>query len=277
MLPDFICVGPGRAGTSWLYEILREHPGICMARNIKETQYFDRHFAKGVGWYGEFFQDCPGAAVKGEISNRYVFDPRVAERISSLLPQCKIIICFRNPYERIQSVYSFKIREGVLTCGFLEAIQRDPRLIEENRYFTVVEPYYRLFGRDHIFPLFFEDISGRPEQLCRNLFTFLGVDATAQPPSMREKINRAIIPRLPGIAPLTKGTARVLRTMGMHRMLTWAKRSEWLKQLLFKEHGYHEENLLTQEARALIDPVVGPEIDRLQVLIDKDLSHWKRS
>ena len=49
MLPDFICIGAGRAGTSWLYEMLREHPEIFTARDIKETHFFDDYYDRGSG------------------------------------------------------------------------------------------------------------------------------------------------------------------------------------------------------------------------------------
>lgn len=39
-LPSFLCVGTQKAGTSWLYEQLRQHPSVWMPP-IKELHYFD--------------------------------------------------------------------------------------------------------------------------------------------------------------------------------------------------------------------------------------------
>ena len=47
---DFIVVGPGRSGTSWLFNLLKEHNDILMPK-IKETEYFNNNFHKGNGWY----------------------------------------------------------------------------------------------------------------------------------------------------------------------------------------------------------------------------------
>ncbi|MEM6394553.1 MAG: sulfotransferase domain-containing protein [Planctomycetota bacterium] len=41
MKPDFICIGAQKAGTSWLYERLSEHPAFSMLP-VKELHYFDR-------------------------------------------------------------------------------------------------------------------------------------------------------------------------------------------------------------------------------------------
>lgn len=44
MYPDFLCIGAQKAGTSWLYQNLGQHPGIWLPP-VKEIHYFDyRHF-----------------------------------------------------------------------------------------------------------------------------------------------------------------------------------------------------------------------------------------
>lgn len=40
-LPDFLCIGAQKAGTSWLYKVLQEHPQIYMPP-INELHFFDR-------------------------------------------------------------------------------------------------------------------------------------------------------------------------------------------------------------------------------------------
>jgi len=41
MKPDFLCIGAQKAGTTWLYQALRQHPQVRMPP-IKEIHYFDR-------------------------------------------------------------------------------------------------------------------------------------------------------------------------------------------------------------------------------------------
>lgn len=40
-LPDFLCIGAQKSGTSWLFKVLQEHPQIFMPP-IKELHFFDR-------------------------------------------------------------------------------------------------------------------------------------------------------------------------------------------------------------------------------------------
>ncbi|WP_157958266.1 sulfotransferase [Salinicola sp. CR57] len=46
--PNFICIGSQKAGTSWLYEGLKQHPQVWLP-DIKEIHYFDYHFGEGTG------------------------------------------------------------------------------------------------------------------------------------------------------------------------------------------------------------------------------------
>lgn len=274
MLPNFICVGPGRAGTSWLYEVLLEHPDVFTARDIKETDFFNKNYFRGGPWYEAFFAGCSGARAVGEISNRYIFDEAVPRRIKEHIPDCKIIICLRNPYDRIRSTYSFKIREGALNCGISEALATAPELIEENRYYTLVSRFYNEFPSEQIFLMFYDDLVERPQWLVRELFRFLGVDDNFMPVVVDRKVNQAIVPKLPGIASLTKWVARMLRSMGMYKLLTWAKRSEGLKSLLFKPYDHKIEARFSAEDRARIDAAIVPELVSLEKLTGRSLSRW---
>jgi hypothetical protein len=53
--PDFIGIGAQRAGTSWLYACLYEHPQICMP--LKEIHFFscERNWRRGYERYEGIF------------------------------------------------------------------------------------------------------------------------------------------------------------------------------------------------------------------------------
>ena len=68
-LPDFICIGAVKAGTSWLHRKLRLHPQVFMPLK-KPVGYFDRHRDKPVQRYAELFAAGRGRLV-GEITANY--------------------------------------------------------------------------------------------------------------------------------------------------------------------------------------------------------------
>ncbi|MBI4653428.1 MAG: hypothetical protein HY752_00275 [Nitrospirae bacterium] len=151
-----------------------------------------------------------------------------------------------------------------------------PELIYENRYYSLGKPYYDMFSRDNIFILFYDDLVSRPVELCKNLFRFLGVDENFIPSVIDKKVNTAIIPRFPLATLLTKGAAIILRSLHLYGFLTHAKRSDRIKNLFFKGYDYKKENLITEKARAILDPVFLPEIDKLENLVGAELSGWKK-
>jgi len=97
-LPDFVGVGPGRTGTTWLHEVLKGH--VNLPAGIKETDFFTTNYNKGIEWYADHFRDADRIRPTGEI-NPYFGFPEAAERIAIHIPRCKIICTFRNPVERI--------------------------------------------------------------------------------------------------------------------------------------------------------------------------------
>ena len=67
-LPDFIAVGQQRTGTTWLHKVLGGHVGLP---TIKETDFFSKHYDKGLEWYGAFFGNCAADLPMGEIDPIY--------------------------------------------------------------------------------------------------------------------------------------------------------------------------------------------------------------
>lgn len=67
MLPTFIGLGAQRAGTTWLYSCLAEHPEVFMSRK-KELYYFSKNYELGREWYESQFAEAAGARARGEIT-----------------------------------------------------------------------------------------------------------------------------------------------------------------------------------------------------------------
>lgn len=273
MLPDFICIGPGRSGTSWLYEILREHPDICLAKDTKETNYFNTYYEKGIHWYQKFFSYCNPENIKGEISNLYIAYPEVRERIRKDLPDVKLIICLRNPYDKIKSGYNFERRKGVIKTGFNEALKEHEYLMDGCRLHQLVEPYTESFDRKNIFFLMFNDIKLKPLEASKQIFQFLEVDASFIPANATKKVNPSIEPKFFFVAKIAKSSAVILRVLGMYKLLTFLKRSEFVKSLFFKKKSI-DSVTFNEETKRVLEREIQPEIDKLSKLLNKDFSMW---
>ena len=98
----FIGIGAQKAGTTWLYEMLSRHPGIAFPAG-KEVHFWDAHFERGLPWYDACFPDS-AARLNGEITPAYAMLP--SERIALIkqaYPELRLFYILRNPIQRAWS------------------------------------------------------------------------------------------------------------------------------------------------------------------------------
>ncbi len=128
VLPNFLCVGTQKAGTTSLHNILKQHPDICLS-STKETKYFidDKKYQQGIRYYETmFFNHYKGEKAVGEIDPDYMFVPFVPERIyKSLSREIKLIFILRDPIDRAISHYWMNFRKGFENADIQKAFKRE--------------------------------------------------------------------------------------------------------------------------------------------------------
>src|SRR5829696_7666593 len=127
-LPDFLIIGAQKSGTTSLYDLLSQHPHVERAA-LKELNYFDRYFEKGIEWYRSQFplpkRREERTLITGEATPDYLFYPDAAKRAAQVVPQARLIVLLRNPVDRAYSHYHHQIRKGRETLSFEEAIEAE--------------------------------------------------------------------------------------------------------------------------------------------------------
>ena len=74
-LPNFLYIGPDKAGSSWLHEALLHHPNIFLSE-AKDLYFFDRYYDRGLAWYASQFRNAqPIHTVVGEVCPDYLASP----------------------------------------------------------------------------------------------------------------------------------------------------------------------------------------------------------
>src|SRR4028119_313721 len=111
-LPNFLYIGPDKAGSSWLHERLSLHPDIFLSP-AKDLYYFDRYFERGPEWYAQFFRHATDEAIVGEVCQDYLFHPAAPERIASQLVEPRLMVTLRDPVERAFSSYLYARKHGL--------------------------------------------------------------------------------------------------------------------------------------------------------------------
>lgn len=193
--PAFIIGGAPRSGTTWLVHVLEKHPNIFLATPyVPEPKFFlvDKEYAKGLGYYlDRWFSDVQPGQVAGEKTTNYLEDSRVAPRIQEHLPHVKLVFILREPVDRAYNNYLWSKGNGLETMGFEEALERESeRLAAMPEKWRYTKPfdyfhrglyakhlthYFRLFPKEQILCLKYEDIVTKPDQLVARLHHFLEV------------------------------------------------------------------------------------------------------
>lgn len=186
--PDFIGVGVQRAGTSWLYECLKEHNEIFLPQ--KEVHFFNKKFDKGIEWYHSLFDTEDKNKVTGEFTPDYLSNEFSINKIAELCPHSKLILVLRDPFDRAYSAYNLYVAHGNFKgMSFQEAIAKDPQIINQSLYSAQIERVLSLFPSQQIKIYDFDDISARPSWLLNDLYKYLGVNSDFKPSRFNEKFN----------------------------------------------------------------------------------------
>lgn len=156
-LPDFLVIGGQRCGTSSLYKYLEDHPLIVPSLR-KEIRYFNRHHAKGEGWYRAHFPSRwhrqwlarrhGRQPVTFEATPAYLLHPLAPVRASRLLPEARIVAILRNPVDRALSHFHHSVSRGWETLSFEEALEAEPERLADHAVRLAADPTY--YSNDYL-------------------------------------------------------------------------------------------------------------------------------
>jgi SAM-dependent methyltransferase len=213
--PDVLCIGAQRAGTTWLWQNLRSHPGVW-APPVKEVHFFDnsqdadrwREFRQRAAfgligdihravpvqwavdfgmsercdeqWYSRIYDDAPDESVRCDFTPAYsALDKGGVERVAKLVPGARIIFLLRDPVARAISSAVHELLARGETGIDEQAVRRElqtPAVKARSNYRRTLELWESFFPPDHIGIFFFDDLQWDPLETLRGVVDFLGLD-----------------------------------------------------------------------------------------------------
>lgn len=185
-------LGPPKTGTTWLYQCLREHPGISAPRT-DTVHFFDMHFHRGEAWYHQQFGSAEGT-LRFDPTPAYICSPRAPGRIARYNPDAKLIVCLRNPVDRAFSHWWHLKKSGATSLGFEDV------LVNYNSYATWLEHGFvaiglerivELFGRERLHVMDFDEMRRNPADEYRAVCEFAGIDPGFTPSPLNKRVNVA--------------------------------------------------------------------------------------
>ena len=199
VLPDFIIIGAGRSGTTFLYYHLQQHPEIHLKSSKRpEPHFFARksEYEKGLAYYSpRYFSEWGGEPCVGEASTSTLYSLEAPSRMARDLPEVRLVCLLRNPVDRMFSEYRNSVAHGWEDVDFEQALRLEAERLRcpIDEYHRELEPkayvkrglyaqhlrrWYEHFPRARIFVGLFEELREEPRAFLRSVFGFLGVDAS---------------------------------------------------------------------------------------------------
>jgi hypothetical protein len=265
MLPTFIGIGAQRAGTTWAYNCLAQHPEVFMSEQ-KELHFFYAHYDRGMSWYEEQFAAAGGAIARGEISPDYMYSPDALRNIARDLPEVRLFLILRNPIDRAISAYVLRdARNQGLSFG--DACRRFPVLIERGMYCRHLDAVTALFPAERLKILFYDDLVARPGAFLDELFAFIGVRTGVRPAAMGTRYNRVIYPGLQNALMRARlgWTIEALKRTGA---------GEWIRRRNAGER--RSSGIARQVDLEHLQAVFADDVAELSRRLGRDLSGWLR-
>ncbi|MFW6774493.1 sulfotransferase family protein [Nocardioides sp. CPCC 205120] len=253
--PDVLVVGAKRSGTTFLWSALLSHPQVLpllpAAQHVKSPHWFTRHADRSEAWYRGHFPTTAtrrrhalrhGAALAVEADPAYLFDPRVATRAHQVLPDACIVVLLRDPVERAYSHYRERVKAGVESLGFAEALAAEPGRLAGERERLAADPTYHpraldwysyrargeyadqvaawleAYGPDRVLVLRSEDMYADPAAALGRVQDHVGLDRRPPASTRRNRAPGDALPAGPAeelrahYEPHTKELARLLGT-----------------------------------------------------------------
>lgn len=297
--PSFFIMGAPKCGTTALSEYLGRHPDIGFSQP-KEPMYFCTDFPdiRGVSSEAEYLAKCFGHCgdsheMAGEGSTIYFYSCEAIPNILTFSPEARFIVMLRNPIDMIYALHAQRmlgleedVRDFELAWTLCETRAsgsslpkncKDPRLIDYKMLGKLGIQLARIYSQvppGRLKVILFDDLVRDSRSVYLEVLDFLGV----------EDDGKSLFPKVNG--------SKKVRSLFLHAMSH--KPPEWLVRVL-----YHVKSVLRVERLGIMSRIRGwnvvhesrqplsmgmrkllleeysEDIDRLALLINRDLSHWK--
>ncbi len=298
--PNLYIAGLPRSGTSSMHTYLGRHPDIYMTP-IKEPNFFCRDFQeesdafhgkplyfpyRSLDRYMDLYRGWSGETVAGEASWTNLCSKTAAAGIHGLNPEAKVLILLREPVSFLYSFHAaatFALGEHITDFEAAleaEALRKQGRELDKRvitpswlhyrefvAYADHVDRYFKLFPRDQIKVVLFDDLAGNTERVFSDTLAFLGVDADFRPNFNVVNPNKILKwPRLKRL---------VLDSPYFRRVLRWAFRDNGYAALknLYKNRivSYRPRPPMPEALKDRLMREFSGEVERISRLLGVDL------
>lgn len=223
----------------------------------------------------------------------YMYFESAIKRIAEYNPDAKIVIILRNPIDRAYSAYLYFRKQNLENRSFLQALKDEKEMIKSENlkelsnktyashglYHKQISSIYNYFDKEKIFVGLYEEVANEPEKVMMELYSFLGVSLDFRPSF--EVLNKTGSLRFPLIRNIIFNDSKARRWLlknVVDRTISYNSKYKlklfFLNLITLKNLKGGFEPMNDEERKYLVDYYV-LETDKLEKLLNKDLSEWK--
>ncbi len=213
-LPNWICIGVPKAGTTSLSHCLKTHPEIWIPET-QRTHFFDSpDYYKGMNWYlKKYYSGADRGGAVGELSPTFFIHKDVPRRIKTRLgKKIRLLVILRNPVDRAWSFYchNYEVFRTVPfrpteDLTFEEALLSEPeRMRDRNEYKSThchgmwlayfytglyakhLKYWFTVFDRDQFLIIIFEDLINNSNRVLDMITDHLQVSRFSSYPEFKK-------------------------------------------------------------------------------------------
>lgn len=301
MLPQFVILGAQKAGSTFIFECLKEHPQLYMPRF--ETEFFEDPFynLNQIDELETLFEKCRIDQLRGIKRPDYLARPECPARLKLHLPQAKFIVVIREPIARMISAFFWYVQVGLLPVipldigierlvdgSLISSYPQAQDLIEYGYYYKHIVRYWNLFARDQFHIILYDELRADPLGTVQRTYQFLGVNSSYIPAFLEQKPKQSVYAaqRLRWFAFANRHFFYTQVPYAANQIALCPKTSRLVRipyygfvavDRLVLARIFHAEqpdlsSFLTQEVAKLYRE----DINDLEVVLERDLKAWRR-
>jgi hypothetical protein len=235
------------------------------------------YWSKGLPWYSSFLRSgiSPHSKVWGEITPFYLYDEDSAQLIQQTVPNVKLICCLRDQFERAYSWYTlflrynpdliytrFSFKQFLTYCADVYG--------REGFYLEHIERFLKLFPRESILFLLYDDLVADPQSYVRRVYEFIGVDASFCPPAASRQINSMSTIHIPK-HPVGEKIAQKFARRGLTKPMQWIRN---INLISIQRDELPARHRPSTELRERMYTMFADHNVQLGKFLGRDLTHW---
>jgi len=294
ILPNFLCIGASKSGTTSLFEILEQHPEIGLS-SFKEPHFFDNdlNWKQGVDWYSKSYFLGLNKKVVGEFTPSYLSKDICPSRIKQILgSNVRFIVLLRNPIDRAYSHYLHTKRDEYEPLPFLEALKaEEERLnsfkntkddvsyarfcyLNSGMYAAHLKRYLKYFDEKQFCVILFDDFINKRKEIINEILSFLNVNSDVNL-ELNILTNQASEARSVKLKKFMKKKS-VLRKLLKYMIPSLELRQRIRNRIHARNNKSVKKVLLTKQEREFCyQNYFSEQIEDLERILERNLNIWK--